>query len=336
MLDRRRLLTSAAAAGALAPFASAFAQTGAATPARPPETGEAARLHALMDDWMKRNIQRSPETATYLGMDKGELAWTKAKLSDASVEQVAQDRVEAEKRLGELKALNRGALTGLNAVHYDTLLYSQQRNVDANRRFPLDAGGPIYVYGLTQLSGSYQQLPDFLDSAHTVENAADAEAYLSRLNEFGRVLDQEIVLVRNDVAKGVVPPDFALDKAKIQMQGLRDQGPEKSVLVQSLVRKTKEKNVPGDWEARAAKIYADRIQPGLDRQLALIAEMRAKATHDAGVWHVKDGDALYAASLAQATTTDMSPDEVHRLGVDMVASLSAKADALMKANGFTK
>jgi uncharacterized protein (DUF885 family) len=338
MLNRRALLLSSAAAGAAA-------LSGCTTTAQPPTppvaTGPsspnaASQLHTLMDSWMQRNLRRSPELATALGLDKGEYAGQKSKLGDVSLAQVARDEAEAERRLQELRAIDRAALRGAAAIHYDTLMYGQALSVEAIRRFDIKAGGLVSPYGLSQLTGSYQQIPDFLDNQHTIETKADADAYVARLEEWVRVLDQEIETNRYDVARGVIAPDFALDKAIGQMRSLRDNTPATSPLVQSVVRRTKEKNIAGDWEARAARIYTGRIQPALDRQLALLADMRRRSTHDAGVWKIPDGEAFYAMSVQSATTTDMTPDEIHRTGLDMVARLTAQADALMRKEGLTQ
>jgi uncharacterized protein (DUF885 family) len=78
------------------------------------------------------------------------------------------------------------------------------------------------------------------------------------------------------------------------------------------------------------------VVPALDRQMALLASLRPQAVHDAGVWRLPDGDAYYAASLRAATTTDLSPDEVHRLGLDVTRDLSARADTLFRKLGMTK
>lgn len=335
MLDRRQLMFATGAA-ALAPLVAASAQT--LPPATPPPSyasGEAARLYALMNEWMRRSLRRSPEFATNLGIDKGDNAAMKSHLSDYSLEQVRRDEAETLRRLQELKAIDRAKLSGQPAVHYDTLMFGQQLAADANARFDLAAGGPVYVYGFSQLSGSYQQTPDFLDNAHTIETAADAEAYLSRLNEWGRVLDQEIEVVRHDVNLGVIPPDFALDKALVQIKALQAHPAATSPLVLSVVRRTKEKNIPGDWQGRAGQIWTSRIQPALARQTALMTEMRARATHDAGIHKLKDGEALYAMSLKSANTTEMSADEIHRVGLDMLERLGAQADVLMRKQGYT-
>ncbi len=253
MLSRRDLLAASASAAALVPLGGAFAQTAAPGAAAPARTGEAAKLHEFMDVWMKRALDRSPELVTNLGLDKGPRAEAKRHLSQADLAQVARDEAEQLRRFAELKSVDRSKLTGLDAVHYDSLYFGANIQVEATKRFPIKAGGPIYVYGLSQLSGSYQNTPDFLDNAHTIATAADAEAYLSRIDEWGgRYLDQEIEVVRHDVNLGVIPPDFALDKALVQIKGLRDKPAAESPVVQSIVRRTKEKNLPGDWEARAS------------------------------------------------------------------------------------
>jgi uncharacterized protein (DUF885 family) len=342
MLNRRNLLVTSAAAAGLAACAStppgatsaeAGAPTAAAGGAR---TGEAARFHAMMDEWMQRNLRRSPELVTSLGLDKGEWAASKGQLGDVSLAQVERDEAETLRRLSEIRAIDRDALNGLDRVHYDTLRYGQEQSAQAVQRFDLKAGGLVSPYGLSQLTGAYQSIPDFLDTAHTIETAADAEAYLSRLDAFARVLDQEIETNRHDVGMGVIAPDFAIDKALGQMRALRNNAAAASPLVQSVVRRTREKKIAGDWEARASAIYTGRIQPAFDRQLALLTQMRTRATHDAGVWKIRDGEAFYAMSVRQATTTDMTPDQIHQTGLELVASLTAKTDTLMRAQGLTQ
>ena len=225
MLSRRDLLAASASAAATsaawAPLGGAFAQT-AAQPAAAARTGEAAKFHGFMDTWMKRALDRSPELVTGLGLDKGERAAAKSKLSQADLAQVARDEAEAERSFGELKSVDRNKLTGVDQVHYDSLYFGRNLQVAANKRFKMKGGGLIYVYPLHQLAGSYQSTPDFLDNTHTIETAADAEAYISRLDEWARYLDQEAEVVRHDVSLGIVPPDFAMDKALVQMKALRD------------------------------------------------------------------------------------------------------------------
>ena len=324
MLDRRDLLASAAAL--LASPATTLAAG---------EGGDAA-LNKLFDQFMRENLDNSPMTVTQLGLDTGARTYQKSQIDDASLAGIAKSKAITESQFARLKAFDRGSLTPKGKVSYDVIMYGLAGNSDADKRFSYGPGGAGQPYILSQLTGSYSQGPSFLDTQHIIETKADADAYLARLAAFAVTMDQEIEAARHDVAMGVVPPDFALAKTLSQMKDLRAPAPEKSSLVDSLVRRTKEKNIAGDWGARAAKLLKEKYYPALERQIALVQEMQKHAVHDAGVWRLPDGAAYYKASLKSWATTDKSPEEIHKLGLDVVADSTSKIDALMKAQGMTK
>jgi len=324
MLDRRDLLACAAAL--LAYPTTTFA-------AGP---GGDAALNKLFDQFMKENLDNSPITVTSLGLDTGARAYQKSLIDDASLAGTAKSKAITESQFARLKAFDRTSLTPNGKLSYDVIMYGLAAHADADRRFAYGPGGAGQPYILSQLTGSYSQGPSFLDTEHIIATKADADAYLARLAAFAVTMDQEIEATRHDVAMGVVPPDFALAKTLSQMKDLRAPAPDKSSLVDSLVRRTKEKNIAGDWGGQAAKILKDKYYPALERQMALVAEMQKHAVHDAGVWRLPDGAAYYRASLKSWATTDKSPEEIHKLGLDVVADSTAKIDALMKTQGMTK
>ncbi|HWA60511.1 MAG TPA: DUF885 family protein [Caulobacteraceae bacterium] len=327
MADRRQVLRGSAALAALASLA----------PMRALAQGAAdARLNTLMDDFAHRDLVRSPELATALGLDKGDLAGLRAKVSDRSMAAAKADDVENLRRLAALKDVDRAQLSPAAAVSYDTMTFVYTDQAEAARRFDYAGGSVGSPYVLSQLTGSYQSAPDFLDNQHPIETVADAEAYLSRLEGFAAVLDQESEMARHDAGLGVIPPDFAIDKALGQMKGLHDVAPDQSTLVGSLVRRAKEKNLAGDWQGRAAAIFKDKIQPALGRQIDLMQSWRPKAVHDGGCWRLPEGEAYYALSLKDGTTTTMSPEEVHQLGLDLARDLSAQIETILKAQGMTE
>jgi len=323
----RRHLIALAAAVAAAPM------PGAAQAAGSPEAG---RLNALLDDFMQRNLRRSPETATSLGLDKGALAAEKALLDDRSLAASARDKTDNFERQKLLAAVDRKALTGLDAVNYDTMAYIQDIEAEADRQFNYGGSGSGAPYILTQQSGAYQSVPDFLDTQHSIETAADAEAYLARMSAFARAMDQEVEQVRHDAGVGVIPPDFILTTTLLQMKSFADTPSDKATLVSSVARRAKEKGVDGDWGGRAARLYDAEVLPALHRQMALLDSLKAKAVHDAGVARLPSGEAYYAVSLKGATTTDLTPAEVHKLGLEQVALLNARLDEAFKAQGMTK
>jgi uncharacterized protein (DUF885 family) len=344
MLDRRRLLGGAATAAALASLpalAQARAKTtpaAAPVPAAPAQSdpAEAAKLNALMDEFMQRLLRRSPETTTGLGLDKGDLAWTKSAFSDESLAATAQDKDINTDELRRLREVKRSALAGMDVVNYDTVEFSLEVQEEGNRKFDYGGQGAGAPYILSQLTGDYQSVPDFLDNQHVIETKADADAYLARIEGLGRQMDQELEIARHDAALGVIPPDFVIDKALTQMRTLGSQTTQQCTIVSSLVRRTKEKGIAGDWAGQASKLYDETFRPALARQVALMEGWRPKAVHDAGCWRLPKGDEYYAVSLKQDTTSTMSPDEVHQTGLDLVASLSAQMDTIMKAKGMTQ
>jgi uncharacterized protein (DUF885 family) len=327
MLNRRELLIGGAAAG----LASALPAV--ADQAAPAPVSESAKLRALFDGFFQQQLWRNPELATSLGLDKGDLAALKSRLSERSPAAVARNAAETERRLAELRSIDRAALPGADAVSYDTVLFTTEVQNEGDRSFNYGGGGSGQPYVLSQLSGSYREAPDFLDTKHRIETVEDAEAYLERLDAFARVMDEELELARHDVGVGVTPPDFAIDKALKQMRAFLGTPADKATLVQSLVRRAGKKNLPGDWAGRAEAAYVGKILPALDRQAVYLAELRGSAVHAAGVGRLPKGADYYRVSLKESTTSTLSPDELHEQGLALVAELSSQIDALLSARG---
>jgi uncharacterized protein (DUF885 family) len=308
----------------------------AATRALPQSADSSQRLNALFDQFMKENLDLSPVFVTSLGLDTGERAKQKSEIDQGSEAAIARQKALTTSQLERLRGLGRAGLSSADAVSYDVVMYGLRTNDAANKAFQYGPGGAGQPYVVCQLDGSYQQLPSFLDNQHTIETRADADAYIARLAGFARLLDQETEVARHDLAMGVVPPDFALAKTLTQMQTLRAPAPEKSSLTASVVRRTREKNIPGDYLHPASRVVKDQVYPALERQMALVVEMQKRATHDAGVWRLPQGEAYYSASLVNWTTTSKKPDEIHRLGLEVVKDNSARIDAIMRKLGMTR
>ncbi|HEX4533944.1 MAG TPA: DUF885 family protein, partial [Rhizomicrobium sp.] len=327
MFDRRSVLLSGAATAALAfavdPFA--LAATGGDEP---------AKLNALFDALMTQNLDRSPVLATSLGLDVGPRAKERGEIDDNSLAGIAENKRINSEQLAQTKTINRTALTGTDQVNYDVVLYGLQTTDDADKRYDYGGGGAGAPYIISQLTGAYSQFPDFLDSQQPVENKADADYYVERLNGVALALDRDTEVAKHDAGLGVSAPDFALDKALSQMNTLRKVAPDKSVMVTSLVMRAKAKGIPGDYQAIATKIVAEKVYPALDRQIALTKDLRAKASHDAGVWRLPKGDQYYADSLISWTTSDMSPADIHKTGLQVVEDYTARIDQVMNANGL--
>ncbi|MBS0255874.1 MAG: DUF885 family protein, partial [Proteobacteria bacterium] len=327
MMDRRQLLKSSAALGALACAPALFAAPAGAASG----SAEDARLNALFDRIMTEAQDRSPEFVTSLGYDKGERAAAKGKLDDRSLGAWEEDKARTRRQLAELKAIDRSKLTGLGPSNYDAVLFGTELQ-DQFNQLPM-VGGP---YAVSQLGGAYQGVPDFLDSQHSIETSADAEAYLSRLGALATAIAQENEQVRHDAGVGVIPPDFIIKRTLAQLKTLAAAPPASANLVQSLARRTAEKHLAGDWEGRAGKIYTTQIQPALASQIALFESLAPKAVHEAGVRRLPRGEELYALGLKAFTTSTMPPAEIHKTGLALLAEQNAELDTLFRGLGMTQ
>ena len=322
-MDRRQFIATgtAAATVSLLPGA-AWAQ------------GGDAKLTAAFDQIFADTIKENPGLATSLGLDKGANAGLRRQLGDNSAGALAQDLGRARRHKALLTAIDPATLSAQGRIDREVILYSADQAIDPAARFGL--GSPQSPYRITQQDGVYFNLPDFLDTTHPVATAADADAYLDRLALMGRQLDNDTDVQRAEAAKGRLAPDFSLDLALVQMAKLRAPAPAESGMTQSLVRRVGEAKLAGDYRARAARIVEQQVYPALDRQIAAVRQLRAGARAQAGLGAIAGGDAIYAAALAQATTTTLSPAQVHRMGLEQVADLTAQLDTILKGQGLSQ
>lgn len=329
MIDRRRLLFTAAAGAGLAAAGQ--------TLALPRAEGEAASqaLHALMDRIFREQILSSPELLTMLGLDTGAAAPMKARLDDRSLAKLDADKAFFREAGAQMAAIDRSALGARDAVYYDTVKFFGD-TVQVGHGFPYGGGFYPSPYTVSQLSGSYQSLPDFLDSQHSIETAQDAEAYLSRVSAFATALDEETERMQAEFATGATPPDFVIDRTLGLMASITDASPADLTLVRSVARRAAEKGLAGDWGGRAQAIVEREVLPALNRQAEALRAQRPGAVHDGGCWRLPDGEAYYAYGLQFYTTTTMNGDEIHEMGLEQVAALSSRADAILKAQGLSQ
>jgi uncharacterized protein (DUF885 family) len=327
MLDRRRfLLTSAAGAGLAATGGAVFAQ----------EAGSAdAGLTAVIDRIAQEQLLSSPELLTMLGMDKGPGAAMKSRLDDRSQAKMDADKAKFLASMTALNSIDREALSPRFKVYHDTVKFFGDTAVEGYS-FPYGGGFFPSPYTVSQLGGAYQSVPDFLDNQHSIDTAEDAEAYLSRLSALATAFDQETARMEAEFGVGAVPPDFVIQRATGQMGTILNADPVTLTLVASVARRAAEKNLPGAWGERALAIVNGEVLPALTRQRDAMAAQLPTASHDAGCWRLPNGEAYYDYGLKFYTTSSLTGQEIHDMGLEQVAELSARADVLLRAQGLTQ
>ena len=326
------LLSACAAPAAVAPVVPVAVAPPAVV------TTEAEAL-ALLDQVAENLLRLSPESATNLGIDKDERAELRHRLADRSAE--GQQRLAAQLRadLARVNALDTSALSHSTRTSVEVVksAYSTALQGFALPYGDVAVGGWRNTpYVVIQNVGAYLDVPRFLDSDHQINNAADAEAYLDRLRQYPALLDGELGRMQAARAKGLVPPKFAIEKALEQMRASAKGAREGGGLVESIERRTREKGIAGNWAARARAITQQQVAPALDRQIAELEVQRAIATDIPGMWSRPGGDEYYRWAVKASTTTDMTPDEIHQLGLDTLRGLHVQMDTILKSIGYTR
>ena len=335
LLNRREALAALASTAALPLLSGCNSNTPSATPAAA-KPNTAADAAALLEPIGENYLRFAPESATSLGIDTGARAALRSQLTDRSA--AGQQKIASQVRqdLERAKAFDTSALDHATRTSVEVV---QSAYATALEGFGLPYGD-ITVgswrntpYVVIQNVGAYLDVPRFLDTDHPIEIAADADAYLARLQSYAKQLDGELGRIQDARGKGLVPPAFLIDKALPQLRmsanGARDGGG----LVESLVRRTKA--IPGTWAERARTIASQEVAPALDRQIAELETQRKVAKDDAGMWAQPNGDDFYRWALKASTTTSMTPDEVHEMGQSELKQLHAQMDTILKGAGFT-
>lgn len=327
---RREFIASSGAAVALAGLSARAAGT----------DGNAA-AEATLAQMTEELLVDYPETATSLGIDTGARAGLKSKLADRSAQGQKDLAQRVAARLARLRAIDTSSLSNDTRINVDVMRTAHEF---ASEGFEFPYGDVAFLnltwswrnapYVVAQNTGAFLEIPGLLAEQHTIENAADADAYLARLEAYAGQLDGETGRLHAAAAQGVIAPDFLLDKTLNQLRLARGGTIADWSLVTSLTNRTR--TMSGDYAARATKIATDKIAPALDRQIAELEAHRRRANGDAGVWKLPQGDAYYAWALAAGTTTRMTPEEIHARGQEELRELQSRMDAILKKQGMSQ
>ncbi len=281
-------------------------------------------------------LLHSPESATSLGIDTDGRAALRGRLSDrspAGVKAIA-DTLKADladiRKAGSTDYATRTSLAVVESAYEVALAGFAQPYGDV-----AVGGWRNTPYVVIQNVGAYLDVPRFLDSDHPIRNAEDAEAYLSRLADYPKALDGETERLKAAGAKGLIAPAFLIEKALKQMgqslEGARTGGG----LVDSIVRRTTAQKIDGNWGPRAEAIVRQQVVPALEKQINEMKAQQPRSTMDAGMWARPGGNEFYAWALRASTTTRMTPDEVHKMGLEQLADLHGQMDPILKKLGYS-
>jgi uncharacterized protein (DUF885 family) len=303
---------------------------------------ESAMLKETLTTITLEFLKAHPEAATSLAISREEAGGKYSdRLSDYSEAAEIRETAEMKTWLARLDKINANALADSDRVSLDVVRTALANGLGTAEFNWGTRGLRSTPYLVNQISGAYASIPDFLDSQHPLRSAEDAADYLKRLSAYAVVLDQESARITSDAERGVIPPDFAVDGAIKQLKKFAALKPAETVLVSSLARRLKETNsieanAAPELVARAEKITSEEVLPAYGRQITALEAIRPKAPKEPGVWRLPGGEKYYAATLRIFTTSDLTPDQIHEMGLKLIEKFSAEADPLLKKLGYGK
>lgn len=333
--SRRTFLGSSALALSFA--TSALGKPHPAATAKPD-----ADFRALLDRFANAMLDESPETVTYLGLDHGARAGQKSQLGDDSRAFIMADAGKCRTRRNQLLAFESSRLGAEDKILFDTVMYAHELGIEAgnfafgNNTFASAMAESASPYVMSQQAGAFNGIPEFLDAQHLITTKDDAESYVARVAAFGRVLDQESERFSYDADHGVIPPDAILTNLLGQLQDFRAQKPEDTRLVTSLARRMTAKGINGAYTTQVQRLVSEQVYPAIDRQIAAIKAAQTKATHDAGAWKLPNGEAYYVWALKVGTSTNLTADEIHKVGLAQNQEIEARMDGLLQKQGLSQ
>ena len=294
---------------------------------------ESAKANALFDRAFQDRLDRSPEFQSWMGLKTNEDKW-----DDRSDAHAVENLSRELGFLAELKrTVNYDALDAETQLSWRLFDYETERRArDFQFRFD------DYVIGET--GGPLTGVPDTLINRHRVDDLHDAQAYVSRLRGIGPLFDQIIVNLKEQQKHGVVPPKWVFPKVTEIGRNVITGTPfdksgkpspiwadftNKVAKLKDVDRETKDKLVT---DGRAALL--EIVKPAYERVLACWAELEKSATDDDGVWKFPDGAAFYANQLANMTTTTLTADQIHEIGLKEVARIQGEMRGIMEEVKF--
>lgn len=282
-----------------------------------------------------RLVLQHPEMLSELRILPSWLDFYGDKLDDASPEQDRRDAELVKADLEMLRRYDRNALDREGRISYDTLDYFLRMQVEGDRF-------RLHTFPVQQLDGVHTALPHFMIQSHQVTSVGEANDYIARLNAFPRKFDQVLENLALRRTGGLTPPHFVVEKVIVQLQEFVATPPRENALFTSL--KAKLDKIPAERVdaatrerllARAETAIGSSVYPAYPKLIDHFVGLRPVTQRNDGSWSMPDGDAYYAWSVRSTTTTELTPAQIHELGVAEVSRVAAELEILLRAQGLT-
>lgn len=296
--------------------------------------GKPFSINHYFDRTLIKIVMNEPQMLSSLGLiDNTILDFHSDELSDVSDAKTLALIAQAEKELETLRSYDYDGLNRSQKLSYKISEWIITKSLEGKQFV-------YHSYPVNQMSGIQNSLPSFMDATHQVIDEKSARRYAVRLSQFDQVLDQTVAKVKVRQSRDIIPPRFVLQKVIAQMADFIAVSPEENILFTSFTKKLNdlERLHPPDKHKLETEVLDEiekTVYPAYSRMIDYLSHLETIATEDDGVWKLPNGEAFYRFMLNMSTTTNMTPDEIHELGLLEVDRIQTKMRSILDSLGLT-
>ena len=282
-------------------------------------------------EWVRGNPDQATSLRYFSGPEQDQLERQLTPLTRAYSEQ----RIRlARKGLDELRRFDRSTLSDTQRLSAEVMEW--QLNAVSRAEPYLD-----FSFPLQQFSGANVDLVETLTLRHPLATPKDADNYLARLALVDDRMQEALAEAQRLMRKNMVPPRFIVEATLTQMRSFIDVAADQNPLVTAFAQKiaTIAAIAPAErtgLEAQAVALVQQQVYPSWGRAITQLESALPMTTDDAGLWRFRKGDAAYSNALLRFTTTTLTPDEIHQIGLQQVSRIESQMDAILRELGRTQ
>ena len=291
---------------------------------------ESDKANALFEQIFMDEVRRDPIRQTRLGIKDDYDKWQD--LSDAHFD---ADIALTQQHLTMLKAVDVSKLDDNTRISYLLMQQNLQQTLD-------EAKWRLYSYPVNQMFGIHSQVPSVLINQHSISSESDAKAYIARLNAVPALFNQLQEQLQKRAELGIIPPKFVFPLVLSASENVIKGAPFDTGADSTLLADFSKKVSQLDADEHSKKLLLDEakvalltsVKPAYTSLIRYLNTLEQQADTVDGVWRFKDGAAFYNDELKRITTTDLTADEIHQIGLDEVARIHAEMQAIMQKTSF--
>ena len=293
-------------------------------------SSESEKANNLFEQIFMDNVRRSPLLQTRLGIKDDYDKW-----QDLSDEHFQAGLALTRQHLTMLQGIDQSKLDDTTRVSYLLMQQELQQELD-------DAKWRLYSYPVNQMFGTHSQVPSLLINQHSISSESDAKAYIARLNAVPALFTQLQQQLQKRADAGIIAPKFVFPMVISASENVIKGAPFDSGEDSTLLADFRKKVTALDISDAAKKLLLDEaavalltsVKPAYTGLIQYLQQLEQQAGTEDGVWRFKDGDAFYNNALQRTTTTNLTADQIHQIGLDEVARIHNEMRAIMEKTGF--